>query len=246
MDSSYALQYKELYQNHWWWRSREYLLVNVINELAGSDSLNILDFGCGDGLFFETLQKFGIVYGVESTSELVDKNGPDYNKIFVGEIFQAPFDSCSFDLILACDVLEHIEDDFSTLEKLFSLLKANGVLLLTVPSFNMLWTSHDDNNFHKRRYVKKDLESLAMKAGFSVKSSRYFFFSLCFLKLLQRASEFMVGLLNTRSSRPSLRADTIPPGIINRFLTQWFRLENHITHALNLPIGSSLILILQK
>ena len=65
------------------------------------------------------------------------------------------------DIVLAMDVLEHIQDDYSTLKEWKNTLKPNGLLLITVPAFQHLWSSHDIFLGHHRRYNKKDISDLA-------------------------------------------------------------------------------------
>ena len=57
MQADYAQGYKKLYDSHWWWRAREKLVLLYLDQfLAQKKKLNILDIGCGDGLFFSKLK----------------------------------------------------------------------------------------------------------------------------------------------------------------------------------------------
>ncbi|MFP6752897.1 MAG: hypothetical protein VB855_14545, partial [Pirellulaceae bacterium] len=44
----------------------------------------ILDVGCGNGLFFDKLQRFGKVAGIEPDEQLVDPDGPHAGQIHTG------------------------------------------------------------------------------------------------------------------------------------------------------------------
>ena len=60
MDAEYALNYRELYENHWWWRARERFILATIEGLRPQGNWgSILDVGCGEGVFFDRLSKFG-------------------------------------------------------------------------------------------------------------------------------------------------------------------------------------------
>jgi SAM-dependent methyltransferase len=247
MDKLYAQSYRNLYERHWWWRSRECILIDVLNEFADHDSTQkILDFGCGDGLFFDTLSCYGEAYGIESDATLLDPDGIYRERIFGGDIFDAGFDPGSFGLILACDVLEHIDNDNAVMGELYYLLKTEGILIVTVPSFNCLWTTHDDKNLHKRRYVKQDMEMMVLEAGFTILKSRYFYSSLFFLKILQKALETASGIFCNSDEKKSLHADSIPPSVINYLLQRWYEAENRISYRLNPPFGSSLLMVARK
>ena len=72
MQAAYAQRYRTLWDRHWWWRSREALLLATIDRLARSTPVGrILDVGCGDGLFFDALARFGEVEGLEPDASLV-------------------------------------------------------------------------------------------------------------------------------------------------------------------------------
>ena len=52
MDQAYAIEYRNLYQRHWWWRSREVEILRQLDGILGRQGNKaILDVGCGDGLF---------------------------------------------------------------------------------------------------------------------------------------------------------------------------------------------------
>ena len=66
MDPKYGERYRELYEKHWWWRARTELIVDALHRLRPPQGWkDILDIGCGDGLFFDRLSSFGQVEGVE-------------------------------------------------------------------------------------------------------------------------------------------------------------------------------------
>ena len=71
-----------------------------------------------------------------------------------------------FDCILACEVMEHLEDDRLFLQKLFSSLKPGGQVLISVPARQCFWSIHDELVGHLRRYEKGELIALAEECGF--------------------------------------------------------------------------------
>lgn len=71
MELTYAQQYRDLYENHWWWRAREHYVLDIISGFELPHQADILDVGCGDGLFFEALSKFGKPFGVEPDEALL-------------------------------------------------------------------------------------------------------------------------------------------------------------------------------
>ena len=79
----------------------------------------------------------------------------------------------SFDFIFTLNVLEHIEDDQTSLCRLAAKLARGGRLLIYVPAFQCLWTSLDERLKHYRRYRRRELERLARCAGLIVWKTRY-------------------------------------------------------------------------
>ena len=58
---------------------------------------------------------------------------------------QLPFEDGSFDLLLATDVVEHVDDDVGALRELRRVAAPDARLLLTVPAYQWLWSAHDDS-----------------------------------------------------------------------------------------------------
>src|SRR5919108_1138709 len=132
MKSEYIAAYKDLYQRHWWWRVREEILLKEVRQiLRNTPQARILDVGCGAGLFFDALEPFGHVEGIEADRAAVDASGRWRQRIHLGDI--ETFESSgTFDLILMLDVLEHVKGPAAMLCRASSLLAANGQLLVTV------------------------------------------------------------------------------------------------------------------
>jgi len=239
MDRQFAANYHNLYKDHWWWRAREYFILAAIEEIQRRRSTaKILDVGCGDGLFFEHLSRFGDVEGIEPDQSLLSDDGPWRNRIYA-----SPFDSTfqpgkRYSLILMLDVVEHVRDAGNFLICALRLLDRGGTLILTVPAFPSLWTSHDDLNQHFKRYTKKTLSDMASQVGMKVLTSRYFFHWIFPLKLLLHWKESFFG---AQSLVPG-----VPPGWINEVLLYVSLAEQKLFRYICLPFGSSMIAICEK
>ena len=234
MNPEYAAAYRNLYERHWWWRAREAMLVREIevHQPVGGWG-KVLDVGCGDGLFFDELARFGEVWGVESDESLVPAHSRHRDRIHVGP-FEAGFSpEHRFGLVLMLDVLEHLPNPVAALEHAGRLLRPDGRVLITVPAFPALWTHHDDLNRHFVRYRKRSLAAVMEPAGLRMISSRYFFHWLFPVKLAVRTLEQL--------SRPDGRPTTVPPGWLNALLFGLTRLEQAALQRVHLPFGSSLL-----
>ena len=75
-----------------------------------------------------------------------------------------PFES-EFDVIGAFDVLEHINEDTEVLAQIYTALKAEGLMLISVPQHPWLWSSLDEYACHVRRYTALDIQQKIEAAG---------------------------------------------------------------------------------
>lgn len=241
MQADYARNYRNLWQRHWWWRAREaYLLERLkgLHRRAGSPRWRLLDVGCGDGLFFERLQRFGTVEGLEPDGSLV--TDPRWSgRITVAALDDPGFDpGPTYDVVLMLDVLEHIGDDLGALRAVRAALKPDGAAILTVPALPWLWSRHDEVNEHHRRYTRRWLGRLLRVAGFEVETLRYFFAWTVPPLLLRR------WLAPARGK--GLAADyavAVPPAPLNRALGALSRVEQGVGRVVTWPVGSSLLAV---
>ena len=236
MDPGYARSYRDLYENHWWWRAREDLILATLDRLRPLGGWgSILDVGCGDGLFFSKLEPRGDVEGIEMDPTGVDEKGPWANRIHV-----RPFDETfqpgkRYGLVLMLDVLEHFPDPLRRLRLALQLLAPGGTLLITVPAFRAMWTSHDVLNRHFTRYTREELGNLVREAGGEVGQARYFYQWMSPFKL---AAHWKEALRATTPTTPR-----VPPRWLNGFLYRLSRFEQRALGPLSLPFGSSLLLV---
>jgi SAM-dependent methyltransferase len=234
LELQYGKTYRELYRRHWWWRAREEALIQFLRrKLKAGSERNILDIGCGDGLFFERLAEFGDVEGVEPDSRLIDRDGPHASRIRVAPFGKEFHSKKKYGLIVMLDVLEHLEDPEGAVECAHGLSSAGGALLLTVPAFQMLWTNHDVINHHRQRYRRGTLFPLLHKSGFEVTESHYWFQWTVPAKLA------IGGMQRIWRSEP--RLPRIPRAWLNRLLYGFSRMEQETLGSLGIPVGSTLM-----
>jgi SAM-dependent methyltransferase len=88
------------------------------------------------------------------------------SKAVVADGHCLPFCSSYFDLIVAAEILEHINDDQGALKEWNRVLKRGGQLVLTVPLHSELWTAFDRMVGHVRRYEPADLQDKLERARF--------------------------------------------------------------------------------
>ena len=142
--------------------------LSIANKIAKNFPYNgnLLDFGAGIGTL-ATL--FKTIKGIKPKCLEID---PSLKHILVDRGFKC-YDNIQqidelFDGVYTSNVLEHIEDDVDTLQKIRSVMKPQSNLVVYVPAFQCLYSSWDNSVGHYRRYNKKELLFKLDAAGFDV------------------------------------------------------------------------------
>lgn len=99
-------------------------------------TLQILDFGSGDGFFTGTLLGGTRVpvtaADLDEEAALKAQRGGTYHRVTCSDGVRLPFKNSTFDLIISNSVLEHVEDLQHTVKELSRVLKSGGRLLSSV------------------------------------------------------------------------------------------------------------------
>jgi len=238
MDPRYGAAYARLYRDHWWWRAREEYLTRLLDRLIGPNGAGeTFDFGCGDGLLFPILQRYGSdrPRGQEYEASLLDPGGPWFDRITTGPLVDDPSERGRYGLIVALDVLEHLEHPEPAMAILRARLRPGGWFVATVPAFDELWTAHDEVSHHYRRYRVRDIEALVRGSGLTIVESRYFFVWVAMVKWLFARKERVI--------RPEVKPPEVPAAPINALALALTRLEQRVLGDAQPAFGSSAIVV---
>ena len=108
-----------------------------IQAIVPADVKKVLDIGCGAGAFGVALKnKLGCeVWGIEPVDEAANEARGVLDKVFTG-LFEEVVDQIDqqFDLVCFNDVLEHMPDPWSCLNRTKSLLKPGGIVIASMPN----------------------------------------------------------------------------------------------------------------
>ena len=146
------------------------------------------------------------------------------------------------------DVVEHIEDDVRFLRHLHHLLEPGGMLYLTVPAYNFLWSGADISAGHYRRYTLRALKETLKSAGFEVAFDTYFFHALPMTIFFFRSLPFRLRL-RSGSAKPEnvSRTHGTNEGIMVRAMRQILAPEaNSIARGERMAFGGSCLVAARK
>lgn len=215
---------------HFWFVSRRELLASLLQrELRDGETL--LDLGCGTGanlaLAGGEVHKVGVDIHIEEL-------GPG---MLQGDATSLPLRSSTVDVVLALDVLEHVDDDVA-LAEIERVLRPGGRFIATVPALQILWSLRDEAAGHRRRYDRRRLRAVVARHAFRVRDLHGFQFALLPLMFLSR--------IVRRRSAAARDFEDAPPRWLNRVLLAVNRLELRLPRPLRPRVGSSLVLVAVK
>lgn len=232
MESVEYHKMKKLEDSNWWYQARKELMRDLIRKYRPNPQY-VLDIGCGSGLVLDSLKNIPKRIGVENNPEAINY-AKEKNITIFSTIQEAPAEA---DVILLMDVLEHVEDDQKMLEQSLSKLRKNGIVIITVPAFDWLWSQHDKLVHHQRRYSKKQLENCIKKAGAETIYSSYWNFSFFIPTVIKKK-------IKTKKNVESDLQEV--SNWLNHIMLKIMLFENKISMKFSLPIGSSVFAIIRK
>jgi len=153
-----------------------------------------------------------------------------------------PFKDSVFTAVTCLDVLEHLENDAALLDEMVRICKPGGIILVTVPALQFLWSPHDEALHHKRRYTKNQMLNKIKRLNCTVIKATYFNATL-FLPIVA-----VRKLKSLFRKNKEVKSDFfIPlPKWLNRALYLWYSSELKCLRFTNIPIGVSALLIIQS
>ncbi|MBI1320407.1 MAG: glycosyltransferase [Candidatus Hydrogenedens sp.] len=146
----------------------------------------LLDVGCGQGTFASTLKReraLEHVAGIEIVEEAFERAVERLDEAYNADIERValPFKPASFDCIVCADVIEHLVDPRTALEKLSKLLTPEGVIVISVPNVRYVdvidtlsrgfWYYVEEgimDSTHIHWFTKRGIEARAREAGLEV------------------------------------------------------------------------------
>jgi len=139
------------------------------------DGGKILDIGCGEGYFLQTVQEYGYKpYGVE-ISEIASSIARENVKgtIITGILHDAQFESNFFDVVTLFDVVEHFHNPVEEMQEIYRITKPGGMCFILTPDAGGIIPFIMRSNWfelkppeHLFYFTKKTLGRLLQTTGF--------------------------------------------------------------------------------
>lgn len=255
---------ESLEDHFWWYRGLHRLVLERVDscvataadsppgrETSQGDGLRILDAGCGTGGMLRRLRsrfpKAEIVgfdwspHAVARTRRHSSREGRNYG-LARASVSSLPFPDRHFDLIVSLDVLYHagVVDDVVALMEFRRVLRVGGSVVLNLPAFESLRSSHDRAIHTARRYRTGVLRERLVRAGLVPQRLHYWngflFPALAAIRWLRRGT---VG-----PDQPIAPSDVRPlPALANSLLGVALSLERAWLRIGTLPFGLSVIAV---
>lgn len=117
-------------------------ILSVIDNYAANGSLNILDVGCGTGVYMsELLKRKHNVFGFDISKGMVKEaskriiNYKNTNTLTIcSDVDNIPFPDSYFNVVICAGVMEYLPDEISALNEMKRVLKSEGILIFTLPN----------------------------------------------------------------------------------------------------------------
>jgi len=162
---------------------RTFEVKNIIEKYLNERKISCLDIGTADGLMLSKLNRFfnfEKVIGIDMSKELIETNKDKNINLQLGNAEELKFEDESFNLIIACAVIEHVDNPSKMLSECRRVLKKGGILILTSP--NQIYdklvslSGYIKDEEHVETMNLKKMKQYLKKNKFKIIFSKYFMF----------------------------------------------------------------------
>jgi 2-polyprenyl-3-methyl-5-hydroxy-6-metoxy-1,4-benzoquinol methylase len=145
-----------------WQLRRAEKILEMIRSLA-LDRPKILDLGCGTGWFAGQLSQVGETIGIDLSETAIRVANLQFPHVrFIsGNLYEIPFLPEEFDIVVAQEVIAHVEDQVKFLERVAYTLKPEGYLIVT--TVNKFVIERTPQAPDPREHIKQWLSIKALK-----------------------------------------------------------------------------------
>jgi SAM-dependent methyltransferase len=231
-DPSFFERLRSTEETHFWFRARRKWIFDALTKFLPPPA-TLLEVGCGTGNVSSFLSKKGYaVTGCEYYEDAIRRAWPGF-RIVQGDANNLPFEDGSFDIVGLFDVIEHFQDDLRPMREAARVCRKGGIVAITVPMGEELWSWYDETARHKRRYSVAKVQGIFSEAKLTPLSMKHMFLSL------------LLPMSYIRSRGKTDDIFRVNP-LVNAVFAGLSDIERYASRLFPLPAGTSLIAVARK
>lgn len=230
--------------------------LHTCNELKNKVCINcalILEIGSSSGYLLQEIKTSfpeSHLIGSDCIPEPLDKIALKNSGIplIQFDLINCPLPDSCVDVVIALNVLEHINDDKAALQQIYRILKPGGHAIIEVPANSQLYDFYDEQLRHFRRYDLRELKQISRGCGFDLSKSTHLGFCIYpafkLIKLINiRRNRHLDSYQKQTSIKNQIRFGGL---IVNRILFTVMLFELYLGKTISYPWGIRCAITLQK
>lgn len=234
----------ERVRRHPWWLARARLVRAALERNGILPPATIAEMGCGWGTNMDVLEKAGYrVTGLDISRRILKTiDRPDRNLVEMDLNRDLPAAHPQFDVLLALDVIEHLDDDQGAVRRMGALLRPAGTAIVSVPALPEIFSDFDTVQGHRRRYLPDTLRAAFVGSGLTVRD--IFWWGAWMVPVLRRARR-RSSQLNpaARTAKTYVSYLKLPPWPVPLLMNLAYRFEQKRALKGLLKTGTSLFAV---
>lgn len=231
-------------RDHFWFRGFRRFVEPFVREAArGRVDARILDCGSGTGVNLPLLARYGRPVGIDlSWRGLALARARDERRLARASATSLPFAAATFDVVTSFDVIYALPDadESAALAEMYRVLRPGGCLVVNAAAMGLLRGNHSLLAGEVRRYTRRTLAARLTRVGFRVRRMTYTNATIMPIVAGVRLAQRLTG------HEVSHQEIAIPPAPVNAALTGLLALEASALRFVNMPFGSSLLVLAQR
>lgn len=239
--------YYTVEEGSFWFKHRNNCIVEVMQTFPPGGP--VLDVGGGNGFVSIALKEAGLepILLEPGHDGVINARSRGLSDIICSTLTDAGFREASIPAAGMFDVLEHIHDDTEFLKSIYRILSRGGRLYLTVPAYDFLFSTDDEEAGHYRRYTLRTLANALESSGFAVDYATYIFSFLPVPIYMFRTLPTKLGLSRKQSADRAQEEHRKPGGISGRILDMFCKFESRaIEKRGKIKFGGSCLVVARK
>jgi SAM-dependent methyltransferase len=244
METQYIEELQAIDKDYFWFKAK----ARYLQYLIKMPNATILDIGCGTGGNMDAfIERSYRVIGIDINEKAISICRQRGYEVFKADLEkEIPDIQCIPNYITAFDFIEHVRRPVEVLGNLKKLADTETRLIITVPSYQSLFSKWDKAMGHVKRYNRKNMCDELNKAGWQVVRATYIhmlpLIPAIFLRKIIQPVAAKVKKMETKNQEKFFTL----PSVLNNFIFRMYFFE-FTTFRLGLPnpFGLSMLAVAQ-